>query len=100
MTRAWLLAASVLLLSAGSAWAHPPPLGIGGFAGGLLHPLFVLGHFMAIVALGLLIGRQTGWTRIAVLCFVAGLAVGLGVLMLGVVPTWMNEFVLAGALIA
>jgi urease accessory protein len=97
---AWLLAAALLALLTQAAWAHPPPLGIGGFGGGLLHPLFVPSHLLAIVALGLLIGRQAAWARMAVLCFVAGLAVGLGVMTLGVVPQWMNELVLGSALIA
>lgn len=39
MRRALLAAAFALM--AGPAFAHPPPLGISGFLGGLLHPLFV-----------------------------------------------------------
>src|SRR6185436_14112997 len=77
-----------------------PPLGFGGFPGGLLHPLFVPAHLLAIVALGLLIGRQAGWSRMALFCFAAGLAVGLVVMTLGVVPQWMNELVLGCALLA
>ena len=100
IARAWLPAAMALVLSAPSAWAHPPPLGIGGFAGGLLHPLFVPAHVLALVALGVLIGRQAAWTRMAALSFAVGLAVGLGTMTLGVVPTLMNEWVLAGASIA
>jgi urease accessory protein len=98
--RTRLLAAAAFVLSATAAWAHPSPLGVGGFAGGLLHPLFVPAHLLAVVALGLLIGQQASWTRMAVFCFVAGLAVGLGVMTLGVVPLWMNEVVLGSALIS
>ena len=100
MMRSALLAAGALALSAQSALAHPPPLGIGGFPGGLIHPLFVPAHAMALVALGLLIGQQAAWTRLVAASFVMGMAAGLGVMTLGVVPAWMNEFVLGGALIA
>jgi hydrogenase/urease accessory protein HupE len=96
----WLIAAAAFVLSVQPAFAHPPPLGIGGFPGGLIHPLFVPAHAMAVLALGLLIGQQATWTRLAATSFVAGLAVGLGVMTLGVVPTLMNEFVLGGALLA
>jgi urease accessory protein len=88
------------MLSVQPALAHPPPLGIGGFPGGLIHPLFVPVHAMAVVALGLLIAQQAAWTRLVATSFVAGLAAGLGVMTLGVVPTLMNEFVLGGALVA
>lgn len=96
---AWRIAAAILLLAAQPALAHPPPLGIGGFPGGLLHPLFVPAHAMAIAALGLLTGLQP-WTRLAAVLFIVGLATGLGVMTLGVVPVWVNELVLAGTLIA
>ena len=98
--RARLIAAAAFVLSAQPALAHPPPLGIGGFPGGLIHPLFVPAHAMAVLALGLLIGQQADWARLAALSFILGLAAGLGVMTLGIVPTWMNELVLAGALIA
>jgi urease accessory protein len=97
--RAWLLAVTAFMLSAQPAFTHPAPLGIGGFPGGLVHPLFVPAHAMAVLALGLLIGQQA-WSRMAALSFVLGLAAGLGVMTLGVVPSWMNELVLGGALIA
>ena len=101
MTRlTWLLAVAMFAFSTQTGWAHPPPLGIGGFGGGLLHPLFVPAHLLAILALGLLIGGQAAWARTAVFCFAAGLTVGLGVMTFGVVPQWMNELVLGIALIA
>ena len=65
--RARLLAAAALVLSAQPALAHPPPLGIGGFPGGLLHPLFVPAHALAVLALGLLIGQQAAGARLAAL---------------------------------
>jgi len=44
--------ALILLLSAGSAWAHPGHLE-GGFATGLVHPLLGLDHWLAMLGLGL-----------------------------------------------
>jgi len=42
----------ILLLCAGSAWAHPGHAG-GGFASGLVHPLLGLDHWLAMLGLGL-----------------------------------------------
>ncbi len=89
-----------LAMTATPALAHPAPLGIGGFFGGLLHPLFVPAHVLAVLALGLLIGRQAAWTGLVAITFILGLTAGLGVMTLGVVPLLMNEAVLAFALIA
>jgi hypothetical protein len=55
---------------------------------------------MAIVALGLLIARQPLWTWMVTASFVVGLVGGLWTMTLGIVPAWMNELVLGGALIA
>ena len=70
-----LLTAAIVLLTPHAAVAHPPVFGIGGFPGGLLHPLFVLPHVMSIIALGLLIGRQAR-PALSILAFVGGLAAG------------------------
>jgi urease accessory protein len=100
IVRLAIAVAPALLLLTAPALAHPPPLGIGGFWGGLLHPLFVPAHALAMLALGLLVGQQTAWGRMPVIAFILGLAVGLGVMTLGVVPRLMNEVVLTYALIA
>jgi urease accessory protein len=42
----------IILMSAGSAWAHPGH-GAGGFANGLIHPLLGLDHWLAMLGLGL-----------------------------------------------
>ena len=55
MTRA-ALAAALLCLATAAAQAHTVIPGIGGFAGGLLHPLLVPAHTLALIALGLLAG--------------------------------------------
>ena len=78
------------------ALAHPPPLGIPGFLGGVLHPLFVPAHLMAILALGLLIGQQGGrWGRVVPAEFVAALIAGLVALTFGIAPREVDVVVLA-----
>jgi urease accessory protein len=80
------------------ALAHPPPLGIPGFRGGLLHPFFVPAHVLAVSGLGLLIGMQMPrWSRTMVFGYVAALAAGLALMTLAVVPRWMNETLLVSA---
>ena len=63
IARTGVAAGLVFALTAQPAMAHPPPLGIGGFAGGLLHPLFVPAHLLAVLALGMLIGQQPAGRR-------------------------------------
>jgi len=83
-----------LLLHADPAMAHPPPLGIPGFFGGLLHPLFVPAHVLAMLGLALLIGQQ-GWGRASPFGYVVALVAGLGVIALGFVPMAAGEALLA-----
>ena len=83
MTRALIVL--VLMSIAEPALAHPPPLGIPGFPGGLLHPLLVPSHLLAILALGLLAGQQAPeWGRAVPGAFIIALLVGLGTLTLGI----------------
>jgi urease accessory protein len=89
------LLAAALVLTASPALAHPPPLGIGGFFGGLLHPLLVPAHLLALLGLSLLIGQQAEWSRAAPLATITALAAGLGVMTLGFVPLLMSEALLA-----
>lgn len=74
--RLWLpcLAAAPL-----PAMAHGPVAGIGAFYSGLLHPLMVPAHLLALVMLGLLVG-QAGMTamRRGYAGFLPGLVLGLG----------------------
>jgi urease accessory protein len=87
-------------LLAEPAHAHPPPLGIPGFLGGLLHPFFVPAHVLAVTGLGLLLGaKRPGWGAMAVLGYIAALAAGLGLMTLGFVPRFTNELLLVSALI-
>lgn len=90
-----LLLTLALACMATPALAHPPPIGIGGFWGGLLHPLFVPAHSLAVLALGVLIGQQMPpWDRKAPLVYVIALAAGLGILTFGIVPRYVEHALL------
>jgi hydrogenase/urease accessory protein HupE len=66
--------------------------------GGLLHPLTVPAHAVALLALGLLIGQQRqGVRRVALLAFVVGLIAGLTAIALAVGPTSAADVLLAAA---
>ena len=96
-----LLIALALALIAEPALAHPPPLGIPGFSGGFLHPLFVPAHLLAVLGLGLLAGQQAPhWGRAVPGAYIIALLVGLGVLTLGVVPRGADLAVLALAVMS
>src|SRR5262249_56748086 len=66
-----------LTLVAQPASAHLPIGNVGGFYGGLLHPILVVPHAMGLVALGLLIGRGRD-PMLAGAVFVLALIGGLG----------------------
>jgi urease accessory protein len=69
-----------------------------GFVAGLLHPLALPAHVLALLALGLLIGRQTARRRIVSLAaFVIGVAAGLTAIASGVGQTSAADVLLAGA---
>jgi urease accessory protein len=58
------IAAAMLLVGPGVAQAHVVIPGVGGFEGGVLHPLLVPSHAMALIALGLLLGAQPARARL------------------------------------
>ncbi|MEC5386748.1 HupE/UreJ family protein [Uliginosibacterium sp. H3] len=71
-------AACALLLFSLAASAHGDVRGVKGFYAGVLHPFLAPAHFMALVALGLLIGqRGMAAGRDAILTLVFGLFAGL-----------------------
>jgi urease accessory protein len=73
-------------------------MGSEGFAGGLLHPVQVPAHLVALIALGVLIGRAFAPTRVVVIAaFACGLAGGLGAIAWGVGETVANDVLLAAA---
>lgn len=69
------------------------------FFGGLLHPLLVPAHVMAMLALALLIGQQN-WDRAAAVVYVAAVLAGLGAIALAYVPRWAEEGLLGSATLA
>ena len=102
--RGFLRAIVLLLAWTQSARAHAPIEGVGGFYGGLLHPVLVPAHALGLLALGLFIARQES-RRSPILIFAAALVAGLGAIALAVGPTPAAEILLAntvvvGALVA
>ncbi|MDA8752587.1 HupE/UreJ family protein [Halieaceae bacterium] len=70
--------APLLLLAPGIAAAHSPMQGIGHFYGGILHPVLVPSHLLALLALGLLVGqRGVRAMQIVYPCFLVALLMGL-----------------------
>jgi urease accessory protein len=94
------LIALVLTLAAEPALAHPPPLGVRGFWGGVLHPVFVTDHVVGILGLGLLIGGQARWGFLPLTACAAALVAGLVAMTTGIVPRFANEAVLGTAGVA
>jgi len=91
----------VLLWPIEPATAHGPFEGGSGFFGGVVHPLFVLAHVLAIVATGLLVGQQmprSPW--FAVSCYAAGLVAGFAAITLAFVPRLAGESLLAAAAVS
>jgi urease accessory protein len=98
---AGLLAGVLLVAAADPAVAHPVLPGVSGFTGGLLHPLLVAVHLMAVVALGLLIGLQAQHRgRAVAVVYGAGVLAGLAAIALAYVPTYAEETLLACAAIS
>jgi urease accessory protein len=76
------LAALAVLCGVAPALAHTPIPGIDGFPGGLLHPIVVPAHALALVGLGLYIGLHPRRGRLGLLgAFAAALFAGLGAIM-------------------
>jgi hydrogenase/urease accessory protein HupE len=106
--RALLLLTLALLLPVDAATAHAPFEGAGSFYGGLLHPLFVPAHAIAVMGMGLLVGQQAPrwrWRWPAPASYVVGLGVGFAAMISAVAPGPAEEILLAataacGALVA
>jgi urease accessory protein len=98
-----VLVAVAFLFWAGPAFAHLPIEGVGGFYGGLLHPILVPAQALSVAALGLFIGRRPG-RRIGLLIFAAALVAGLLAIALAVeLPVgsvMLANTALLGALVA
>lgn len=83
----------LLLATADEASAHTV-FGFSGFPGGLLHPVAVPLHLMALVALGLLIGGQ-GWGVSVFAAYAVAVLAGLGAIALAYVPAYAELVLLA-----
>lgn len=92
------LAGVFVLLSATPAGAHTV-IGIGGFSGGLLHPILVPAHLFSLVALGFLISQQRERV-IAGVSFIAALVAGLIALTFAVGETAASTVMLANTALA
>ncbi len=78
-----------LLTLPGVALAHGAIPGMGAFYTGLLHPLRVAGHLLALTGLALFMGqRRLFVSRHTLLAFMGGLLSGLSVLLYG--PAWVG----------
>jgi hypothetical protein len=78
------------------ASAHAPIMGIGGVAGGFLHALLIPEHGMALVALGLALGRQeTLERRYELLMFTVAVTAGLLAVWLVADATFSGDVLLA-----
>ncbi len=106
MTAAHTLIVLALIIVPDIAAAHAPFDGAGGFPGGLLHPLFVPVHAVAILGMGLLLARQVPRERwMFRIAFALGLTAGFATIASAYVPTYAGETLLAltlviGALVA
>lgn len=77
-TMAFRLIAGLALAWPAFAWAHSPVPGLGRFYSGMLHPVLAPAAFIALAALGVLIGqRGLVAARQAVLALVLALVLGL-----------------------
>jgi urease accessory protein len=96
---------AAVLAGCGPAFAHTID-GLGGFYGGLLHPVLTPTHGLGLLGLALLIGQQPAdKRRLPQRLFALGLAAGLAALAFAVGETPANAVLLAavattGALVA
>jgi urease accessory protein len=89
-------AIAALALVTTPAFAHDVVPGVGGFTGGLLHPLLVPAHLLALAPLALLLGQQPRGTSAGLLAvFTASLVIGVIAIVSAVSPVFQGEVVLA-----
>jgi urease accessory protein len=86
--------ALLLLCAATPASAHMPIAGVGGFYGGLVHPILVPAHALSVLALGLLIGGRSD-RAVAMIVFAVALAGGLIALTFAIGETAAADVLLA-----
>jgi urease accessory protein len=92
---------AALALAATSASAHDVVPGPSGFYQGLLHPLFVPAHVLALAGLGLFIGRQPPRHRRGLTAaFGASLMIGVIAVVSAASPVYQDDIVLVVAAVA
>jgi urease accessory protein len=99
MRRARLLVVVACVLAPTPALAHVVVDGVGGFAGGLLHPLLVPTHVLALLAFGLFVGQQRR-RLVPLVVFAVSLAAGLVAIALAVGETAAATVLLAATVLA
>jgi urease accessory protein len=67
------------------------------FYNGLVHPLFVPAHVLALTITGVLVGQQHRFSWIAPAFLLGGLLLGFSVIIRAFAPTYGNELLLAAA---
>jgi urease accessory protein len=85
---------------AGAVVPAHAPVGGSGVIAGLLHPLVVPEHLLALVGLGLLIGQQDQGRGALSVAFAAGLVAGLAAIALAAGESHANEALIACAAVA
>jgi len=99
LARAAVVAA--LALTATPALAHDVVPGVGGFYGGLLHPLLIPAHLLALAGIGLFLGQQQRPMSVGLLAvFTASLVIGVIAIVSAVSPMYQGEVVLGVAAVA
>jgi urease accessory protein len=95
------IVAAIFLMGPGATQAHVVIPGVGGFEGGVLHPLLVLSHAPALIALGLLLSKQpVGRRFVLIAAFLAAMAMAFGLVTLACGTDRAELVVLALAVIA
>lgn len=92
--------AGLATVLSGAAFALAPahvPTGDGGIYSGLLHPLIVPEHVLALLGLGLMIGQQERGRSALASVFAAGLVAGLAAIAFAAGPSHANEVLIASA---
>jgi urease accessory protein len=84
---AGLLTAILMAVVSGSAQAHSPIAGVGHFYSGMLHPLLVPAHLIALVAMGLWLAQQRPAGGQALAAMVLAVPAGM---LLGSITGWQK----------
>jgi urease accessory protein len=80
-------------------FAHAPLPGVGGFGGGILHPILVPAHALVLIALGLHLGAQPRARMVSLVLFAFSLAAGLTAIAFAVGETPAGKVLLAATLV-